>query len=251
MEKEKRRISRREMVKRAATAAATFAIPTLIPSGVLAYRGRPGANDRIVYAHIGVGGMGRSHVVQDAAAICDANIARAHEVAKNQVQGNPMVCQDFRQILDRKDIDAVTIGTPDHWHAIMTVMACQAGKHVYSEKPTCKTIEEGRAMVNAARRYNRVVQIGMQGRSNPPVAQAVNYVRNGQIGQVKRVEIWHPLNFTTDTYYSPTPVPAELDWDMWLGPSRWIDYHPLRCHFNFRWMMDIGEGDRKSKRLNS
>ncbi|MEP6755359.1 MAG: Gfo/Idh/MocA family oxidoreductase, partial [Chthonomonadales bacterium] len=143
--------------------------------------------------------------------------------------------------------------TPDHWHAIMTVMACQAGKHVYSEKPTCKTIEEGQAMVNAARKYNRAVQIGMQGRSNPPVIQAANYVRNGQIGRVKRVEIWHPMNFSTDITYAPTPVPSGLDWDMWVGPSRWIDYHPLRAHFNFRWMMDIGEGfirDRGNHAIN-
>src|SRR5204863_9555500 len=123
---------------------------------------------------------------------------------------------DYRYILDRKDIDAVTIGTPDHWHAIMTVHACQAGKHVYSEKPTAKTIEEGRAMVNAARKYNRVVQIGAQGRSNPNARAACQDVRNGMIGRVKRVDVWHPVNFSTDDWGDPQQPPPSLDWDMWL-----------------------------------
>ncbi len=250
-----KKISRRGFVGVAAGATAAFGIPTIIPASVLANpsKGRLGANDKIVVGNIGCGGMGSSHIRPDSAALCDVDDDHLANAAKRVKEGTPTLYKDFRKLLERKDIDAVTIGTPDHWHAIMTVMACQAGKHVYSEKPTCKTIEEGRAMVNAARRYNRVVQIGMQGRSNPPVTKAVNYVRNGQIGQIKRVEIWHPLNFSTDKYYEPTPVPAGLDWDMWVGPSRWIDYHPLRCHFNFRWMMDIGEGfirDRGNHAIN-
>lgn len=244
------KISRRKFIG----GAATVAVPTIIPSGVLAIPGkRLGANDRIVVGNIGVGGMGSSHIRPDSAALCDVDDDHLAGAAKRVTQGTPALYKDFRRLLERKDIDAVTIGTPDHWHAIMTVMACQAGKHVYSEKPTCKTIEEGRAMVNAARRYNRAVQIGMQGRSNPPVAQAVNYVRNGKIGQVERVEIWHPINFTNDTPYTPTPVPSGLDWDMWVGPARWIDYHPLKAHFNFRWLMDIGEGfirDRGNHAIN-
>ena len=248
-------ISRRQFVGNAAGAASAFAMPTIIPSTVLANPsiGRLGANDRIVVGNIGCGGMGSSHIRPDSAALCDVDDDHLAAAAKRVKEGTPALYKDFRRLLERKDIDAVTIGTPDHWHAIMTVMACQAGKHVYSEKPTCKTIEEGRAMVNAARKYKRVVQIGMQGRSNPPVTKAVNYVRNGQIGQIKRVEIWHPLNFTTDKYYEPVAVPSGLDWDMWVGPSRWVDYHPMRCHFNFRWMMDIGEGfirDRGNHAIN-
>ena len=126
-----------------------------------------GANEKIIYGHIGLGGMGSSHVVADScAALCDvdANHLKANAA---KVKGSPLLTDDYRRVLERKDIDAVTIGTPDHWHALMTVHACQAGKDVYSEKPTCKTIEEGRAMIEAARRYKRVVQIGSQGRSNP------------------------------------------------------------------------------------
>jgi predicted dehydrogenase len=148
-------------------------------------------------------------------------------------------------VLDRKDIDAVTIGTPDHWHAIMTAMACQAGKDVYSEKPMCRTIQEGQAMINAARQYKRVVQIGAQGRSNPNAWAACQFVRNGNLGRVKHVEFWHELNWEKEPGFDwpvDSEAPPELDWEMWLGPARWMPYNPLRCHFNFRWLMDIAGG---------
>lgn len=261
------KVGRRELLggaakSAAAGAAGAFGIPMFVPASALANprKGRIGANDKIITGHIGVGGMGRSHVRPDAAMICDVDDNHANEVAnaveknpKRTVGGRPDTTRDFRKLLERKDIDAVSIGTPDHWHAIMCVMACQAGKHVYTEKPVCKTIEEGRAMVNAARRYNRVVQVGMQGRSNPDVAAAVRYARNGMLGKIKRVEIWHPINFSTTEYYKPTEVPANLDWDMWLGPARWTSYHPLKAHFNFRWFWDSGEGfirDRGNHAIN-
>jgi predicted dehydrogenase len=193
---ERNRVTRRQLLG----GAATVGIPYIIPSGVLAQNGRPGANDRIVFGHIGVGGMGRSHIVPgSAAAICDVDDnsikVSLDQMRKQNSNFAPAIYKDFRKLLERKDIDAVTIGTPDHWHAVMTVMACQAGKDVYSEKPTMRTIEEGRAMVNAARRYKRVVQIGMQGRSNGEVHKAAEFVRNGQIGRVKSVVFWHPTNF--------------------------------------------------------
>ncbi len=202
-----------------------------------------GANERIVYGHIGVGGMGSSHIVPDScAAICDVDANHLANAAK-RVQGSPLLTDDYRRVLDRKDIDAVTIGTPDHWHGIMTVHACQAGKDVYSEKPTCKTIEEGRAMIDAARRYKRVVQIGAQGRSNPMAAAACNYIRNGQIGGIKNVTVWHPNNFVDKPGFGQEgPAPSHLNWDMWLGPLAWRPYNPAICHFNFRWLMDSGGG---------
>jgi predicted dehydrogenase len=215
-------------------------MPYLIPGGVLARPGRPGANDRIVYAHIGVGGMGSSHIVQDAAALCDVDGEHLKRAAI-RVSGSPLLTKDYREILDRKDIDAVTIGTPDHWHGIMTVHACQAGKDVYSEKPTCKTIQEGQAMVNAVNYYKRVVQIGSQGRSGPAARAAANFVRNGQIGKVSHVEVWHPNNATGGWGAESDPPPV-LDYDMWLGPLRWRPYNERCVHGNFRWMMDIGGG---------
>lgn len=238
LEETNQRISRRNFLK---TSAATVGLPYYIPSGVLAAPGRPGANDRIVIGHIGVGGMGSGHVRSDAAALCDVDANHLAKVAK-KVQGKPLLCKDYREILDRKDIDAVMIATPDHWHAIQTVHACQAGKDVYSEKPTCRTIQEGQAMVNAARRYNRVVQIGAQGRSNPNAHAACQYVRNGQIGRVRHVEVWHENNFTNPGYGEEQAPPAELDWDLWLGPARSRPYNPQYVHFNFRWMMDFGGG---------
>ena len=240
MESKKPTDSRREFIKKSAAVATSVGFPTFIPEGVLAAPGRPGANDRIVYAHIGVGGMGQSHVVPDAAALCDVDQNHLHEVAK-RVKGTPFLTNDYRYILDRKDIDAVTIGTPDHWHALMTVHACQAGKDVYSEKPTCKTIQEGQAMVNAALSNKRVVQIGSQGRSNPFAHVACQFIRNGQIGKVNHVEIWHPNNYSGGWGEEKAP-PAELDWNMWLGPARWRPYNERYCHFNFRWMMDFGAG---------
>lgn len=229
-------LSRRDLLTGGA-AAATLGFPTIIPARAF------GANERIVYGHIGLGGMGRSHVVADScAALCDVDANHLAEVAKG-VQGSPLLTDDYRRVLDRKDIDAVTIGTPDHWHALMAVHACQAGKDVYSEKPTCKTIEEGRAMVAAARRYKRVVQIGAQGRSNPNAAFACNYIRNGEIGRVQSVDIWHPNNYVSEAGFgTETNVPAHLNWDMWLGPLAWRPYNEKAVHFNFRWVMDSGGG---------
>ncbi|HET6385683.1 MAG TPA: Gfo/Idh/MocA family oxidoreductase [Armatimonadota bacterium] len=235
-----RRVTRRGFIRTSAVSAAAFGIPYIIPDGVLAAPGRPGANDRIVYGHIGLGGQGISHVVPDAAALCDVDSDHLANAAK-RVNGTPLLTKDYRYILDRKDIDAVTIGAPDHWHAIMMVQACQAGKDVYSEKPTCKTIQEGQAMINAADHYKRVVQIGAQGRSNPSAHVACEYIRNGQIGKVNRVEVWHENNWT-DGWGAETDPPSTIDWDLWLGPAQWKPYNAQYVHFNFRWMMDFGAG---------
>jgi predicted dehydrogenase len=244
------KVTRRAFVQ----AAAGAAIPTIIPAGVLARRGRRGANDRIVVGCIGVGGQGRTHIPSDVAALCDVDAGRLHGVSdtvmksgKRTIAAPPDLYDDYRRILDRKDIDAVTIGTPDHWHAMMTVHACQAGKHVYSEKPTSRTLAEGRAMVDAARRYRRVVQIGAQGRSNPNARAACQYVRNGQLGRVSHVEIFHPDNPTTTMGPGHYDIPAGLDWDRWLGPAKARDYHPLLHPANFRWFMDFGGGQIRDR----
>jgi predicted dehydrogenase len=239
--------------RQALAGTAAFAIPAIVPSGVIGKPGRPGANDRIVIANIGVGGMGSNHIPPDSAALCDVDDNRIAAAMKKVTQGTPAVYKDFRKLLERKDIDAVTNGTPDHWHAHIAVMACQAGKHVYSEKPTCRTIEEGRAMVNAARRYNRVVQIGAQGRSNANARLACQYVRNGMLGKVSEVEIIHPDNPVAREWYTPHAVPSTLDWEMWLGPARWRPYHPLYHPAQFRWFMDLGGGqirDRGNHAIN-
>lgn len=238
MEQHERGYTRRDLVGR----AAGLALPAIIPAHVIGRRGRPGANDQIRIGVIGTGGMGRHHVAPDTAAICDVDDGHLADARKRITRGEPFVTKDFRRLLDREDIDAVIIAAPDHWHALMTVMACQAGKHVMSEKPTSKTIAEGRAMVEAARKYQRVVQIHAQGRSHPVAHAACTFVRYGGIGRIQRVDVWHPVNFTTTSWGEEQPIPAGLDWDLWLGPLRRMPYHPERCHFNFRWLMDSGGG---------
>jgi predicted dehydrogenase len=173
------------------------------------------------------------------AAVCDVDMDRM-ATAKNRI-GTCDAYQDFRRILDRQDIDAVLIATPDHWHAAVTVMACQAGKDVYCEKPLCRTIDEGRKMVEAARRYDRVVQMGTQYRSIARSRQACEWVRNGRLGKVHTVRLSHPPNPTYPCEQG-REVPPKLDWDLWLGPAPWAAYHPKRCHFSFRYFMDYGSG---------
>ena len=159
----KHRVGRRSFL---GSAGLGLAVPSLVASGALGGEGRRPPSERVVAALIGCGGrgMGLLPIHDDPrctiAAVCDVDLQRA-AAAKNRI-GKGDVCQDFRRILDRRDIDAVLIGTPDHWHAPITVMACQVGKDVYCEKPLCRTIGEGRKMVEAARRYHRVVQMGTQ-----------------------------------------------------------------------------------------
>ena len=237
----KKGISRRAFLAASASAVVT---PMILPQGVLAAPGRPGANDRIVTGHIGVGGRGSTHVnalKNQIAAVCDVDddhIAKAKKIIGRDVDSY----KDFRKLLDRKDIDAVVLAPPDHWHAIMTVMACEAGKDVYCEKPACKTFEESKKMVEAARRYGRVVQVGSQGRSNANAFMACQYLRNGQIGKVDYIDIWHVDNWVGGDPNKFGPPPANLDWDMWLGPSHYRPYNSDYVHFNFRWMMDWGQG---------
>jgi predicted dehydrogenase len=237
-------LTRREVIQ---STAGTFAIPMIVPEGVIGRKGRQGANDRIVIANIGVGGMGSNHIYPDSAALCDVDESRLAAAAKKVTVGTPSLYTDFRRVLDRKDIDAVTSGTPDHWHAHIAVMAVQAGKHVYTEKPTARTIGESRAMLNASRYYNRVIQVGAQGRSHPNAHAACQFIRNGGIGKLERVEILHPDNPTTTEYGGEKPVPAGLNWDLWLGPARWREYnhhlHPAR----FRWFMEFGGGQIRDR----
>ena len=239
------KVSRRRFL--AASAAAVG--PMILPSGVLAAPGRPGANDRIITGHIGVGGMGRHHLgrMRDhVACICDVDEEQASK-ALESVKLDVPVYNDYRRVLERTDIDAVFIATPDHWHGVMMVHACEAGKDVYVEKPASKTIEEGQAMVRAANRYGRVVQVGSQGRSTPDAHAACTYIRNGMIGRVERVDCWHTENPAGGDPTKFGPPPAHLDWDKWLGPLRWRPYNPDYCHVNFRWMLDFGGGNIRDR----
>jgi len=236
------RLNRRRFLQDAALGVAT---PALITGSALGNARRLPASERVVAALIGCGGRGQGLMSIHGdprctlAAVCDVD--RKRLAAAKQRIGTCDAVTDFRRILDRQDIDAVLIATPDHWHAPITIMACQAGKDVYCEKPLARTIAGGRAMVQAARRYGRVVQMGSQYRSIARSRQACEWVRNGRLGKVRTVRLTHPPN-RTHPCEPPQPVPPELDWNMWLGPAPWAAYHPARCHFTFRYFWDYGSG---------
>jgi predicted dehydrogenase len=217
--------------------------------GAAAYSRVLGANERINVGIIGAGGQGRGDwgrfIKQpevNPVAVCDVyqpHLEKALATANGQAQGY----KDFRKLLERKDIDAVIVATPDHWHAIPTIMACQAGKDVYVEKPLALTIKEGRAMVNAARKYKRVVQTGSQQRSGEHYARAVELIRGGKLGKIAHITAGHIRNSMPGFgRYKDEPPPPELDWDMWLGPAPSRPYNKLRCIYNFRWFWDYSGG---------
>lgn len=245
---EARNLTRRRFL---AGAGAAVLLPTIIPAEVFAEPGgRLGANERITLGHIGVGGMGTANLrnmrnIRDEgrvniAAVCEVDSNRLAQAAK-EVGGEVGTCRDYRRMLERKDIDAVVIATPDHWHPVQTIHACESGKHVYVEKPASVALTDGRAMVNAARQYKRVVQVGSQGRSARPAKAACTYIRNGMLGKVQKVTCWHSLNPVGGTGPDSEP-PPELDWDLWLGPLPWRPYNKAYCPGTFRWLMESGGG---------
>ena len=245
-------MKRREFL---ATAAAAVSVPYLIPSGVLAAPGRPGANERLTFGHIGVGGMGGYHLSDmvgrmkrgevNVAAICDVD---DHRLADRSKMAGPQadVYRDYRYVIERKDIDAVIMGTPDHWHGVGMVHAAECGKHVYVEKPACCTIEEGKAMVAAAEKNKVSVQVGSQGRSQPDCHAACTYIRNGMLGKVTKVACWHYANPVGGTD-PDSPCPPELDWDLWLGPMRWRPYNRAYHPGSFRWFLESGGGQIRDR----
>jgi predicted dehydrogenase len=243
------KLSRRNFFSKTAVWGAGLAMPAIIPRSVLAAPGRPGANDRILTGHIGIGGMGKSHLRADTVALCEVDtnhLQAAHEESVKRGAGHIDHYLDYRYLLERKDLDAMVIATPDHWHGLQTVHACEAGFDVYVQKPSHNTIEEGQAMIRAARRYGRVVQVGSQGRSTPAAHAAATYIQNGEIGDVKEVVCWHSVNRESEWTPDQAP-PPELDWDKWLGPCQWVPYNETRCHFNFRWFLEYGGGNIRDR----
>ncbi len=208
------------------------------------------ANDRIVAGLIGLGGRG-SYELQACLRNRNIDVAAVADVfdplvsrALQQIGGKAAGYRDFRRILDRKDIDVVFVSTPDHWHAIPTILACQAGKDVFCEKPLSHTIEEGRRMVQAARRYGRIVQTGSQQRSSPYFAEIIKLIQGGYIGRVTMIECWNALNSYPDGIGNPPDEdpPPGLDWDMYLGPAPKVPYNRNRFFWNFRWFWDYSGG---------
>lgn len=238
------KVNRRSFVKKSSLMTAAAVTAPLI----LSDRAK-GANERVQIGAIGVGGKGRHGmgIFQQVggcefAAVCDV-YEPALAAAVDMTGGKAEPYKDFRKILERSDIDAVLISTPDHWHALPTVLACQAGKDVYVEKPLSLTIREGEWMVNTARHYNRVVQAGTQQRSGTHFQEAAKLVANGTIGKVTFVETWKHENEVPWGIGNPDDCdpPADLDWDLWQGPAPEHQFNPNRA-FNFRWFWDYSGG---------
>ncbi|TFG49777.1 MAG: Gfo/Idh/MocA family oxidoreductase, partial [Candidatus Brocadiia bacterium] len=249
------KINRRGFLRRAGgIAAGAIGFPYIIPSSALGKAGTVSPSNRIVMGCIGVGSMGtgdmKAFLNKDevqVVAVCDVdsnNRNRAKDLV-NQKYGNSDCAgyNDFREIINRNDIDAVMIATPDQWHAIPAIMAARAGKDVHAQKPLAYTIAEGRAIVDAVQKYGIVWQTGSQQRSDRIFRFACELVRNGRIGKVHTVKVGLPNKSTIrDKGTDPSPVPEGFDYDMWLGPAPWQPYCPSRCHWNFRWISDYSGG---------
>ncbi len=241
--------SRRDALKGLLTAGAA---PLFIPASVRRAVAQPVPSERITLGMIGLGSMGMRHVegfLQETdcriTAVCDVDAKRRTAAADriNAHYGNTdcLKIHDFRELLQRDDLDTVCISVPDHWHAVLALAAIRAGKDVYGEKPLARTVVEGRAICDAVKRHNCVWETGSWQRSTAHFRFGCELVRNGRIGALRRVEVGIGIGPTTGNH--PTmPVPAHLDYDMWLGPAPWAPYTEQRCHWNFRWVQDYSGG---------
>ena len=242
-------LTRRDFLKRSAVTAAgvAWAGPTIIPSSVL---GAGAPSNRITIGCIGVGGMGtdnmKGFMAKSAAqvvAVCDVDADHREKARKIAGLDQKSAYNDFRALLDLRDIDAVVVSTPDHWHVPISIAAARAGKDVYCEKPLTLTIAEGRALCNAVRRYGRVLQTGSQQRSDSRFRFACELVRNGRVGKLHTIRVRIPgNNRTCPPTWQPVPVPEGFDYDMWLGPAPWAPYTVQRCHYQFRFIFDYSGG---------
>ena len=240
---------RRTFLKNAGLGVATAATATLQPTALRA----AGANERINVGVIGPGGMGSNHVRQLADShevrvthVCDADanrVAAAAQIVQQKTGQTPKVVKDLREVLDDKSIDAVWIATPDHWHAPAAILACEAGKHVYVEKPCSHNLREGRLMIEAARRNNRVMQVGTQSRSSEHVIRAMEALREGVIGEILVAKAWNSQRRGSIGHKQPSEPPAHLDFDLWLGPAPLRPYQSNLLHAIWRWWYDFGAGD--------
>lgn len=211
------------------------------------------ASDKVNVGIVGVGGRGRSLLGTFAVnpgtnikTICDvdkASLEKAQAVALKAGITKPGEVGDMRRLLDDKEIDAVIVTTPDHWHAPAAILACDAGKDVYVEKPASHNIREGRLMIDAARRNNRIMQLGTQSRSRPSTMRAIEWARSGKIGQVLSAKAWN-IQLRDDIGHAPDgPVPPGVDYEGWLGCAPWIPFNPNRFHYKWHWHWHFGTGD--------
>ena len=246
---EPKSLSRRDILRAGLAGGAFLTLPAGVYRSALLAEEPP--SERVRTGHIGVGNQGRGNLrrlQEHAVALCDVDSRHLGDAAKSiEKTGTPRTFADYRRLLDLKDVDAVVITTPDHWHALQTIHACQAGKDVYIEKPLTLTIAEGQAMIAAARKNNRIVQTGSQQRSAREFRTAAELVRNGALGKLSTVRVGLPKPNWTSRAKGPVPdskPPAELDFDLWLGPAPLRAYNANRVHYLFRFFWDYSGGQQ-------
>jgi predicted dehydrogenase len=232
-------VSRRGFLKGAAVGAAA----SVMPWGPRAFAGTPGDGVRV--AVIGLRGRGKSHISafgERIVMLCDIDeqvlASRASDLGKVDTT------TDYRRVLERKDIDVVSIATPNHTHALIAIEAAQAGKDVYLEKPVSHNVWEGRQIVNAARKYGRIIQCGTQSRSSPSLAEAVRYVQDGKLGAIQHaVGTCYKARKSIGKLYKPLEIPAHIHYDLWCGPAPMVDLYRPNLHYDWHWDFNTGNGD--------
>ena len=246
--------TRRKFLQKSLIATAGLSLPSFLTAGQLdALARKIGPNDRINFGLIGAKGMGWSNMSSHlkmpqvhcvAIADIDERVLNERATEVEKIRGRkPKLYNDYRKMLEDKDIDVVIVGTPDHWHCLNLVDSLSAGKHVYVEKPLANTIEECNVMVKAQDRYGKLVQVGQWQRSGSQYADAIDFVKSGELGNIRLVKCW-----AYQGWMKPVPivadgiVPPGVDYDMWLGPAPQRPFNPNRFHFNFRWFWDYAGG---------
>ena len=238
-------LGRRNFLKSSGTAAAAMTAAS--------YSQVIGANERVQIACIGVRGRGRAHIREfardkrsEVAAVVDIDQAVAERAAQQTIEfqkRKPVEYEDLRKMLENNSIDAVSVAAPNHWHALATIWSCQAGKDVYVEKPASHSIFEGRKMVEAARKYKRIVQVGHQSRSTQHKVRAIQLLKDGVIGKLYMARGLCFKRRKSIGAKSASPVPPGVNYDLWLGPSQELDFKENRFHYNWHWYWDFGNGD--------
>jgi len=256
-------MKRRKFIKNTIAGTAAISAPLILKGNI------KGANDRVRVAVIGTGGMGRGHINEylaldnvEVAAICDVDQNLFPGIIKNQFEDKglkkPKTYVDMRDLFDNKSIDAVSIVTPNHWHSLAAIWAIQAGKHVTVEKPCCYNMYEGIKLMEAAKKYNVIVQDGAEQRSNPCAQTAAEFLHTGQLGEVYLAKGICYKRRDTIGKYPDGPLPdgethpkgpftreylSKVNYDLWLGPAPKRPFNPNRFHYNWHWNWDYGNGD--------
>jgi predicted dehydrogenase len=246
--------TRREFLDAVAVSTAGLAVGNTVGTSAKSYSQILGSNERLNFAVIGLNGRAYAHLAAlktnksaaRVAYVCDVDsniLAKFCDAAKHEMDETPVAEKDFRKILDQKNVDAITIATPDHWHAPMAILGLQAGKHVYVEKPCSHNPAEGVMLIEAQQKYGKLVQMGNQQRSSPYTKEIVEKIHDGRIGRAYYAKAWYSNARKSIGTGKEAPVPAQLDWDLWQGPAPRRPYKDNIQPYNWHWFRIYGTGE--------